>query len=190
MTKKDDNTIKVNIGDSADKKRSAGKRAKTEKEQKEKKESAAKKDSKEQEYLDQLQRLQADFTNYKRRVERDWKEATMIAKADMSLKFISVIDDLERVIVHHENDEMIETQGVKMILQKCRKLLKDEGVEQIDAVGEVFDPELHAAVTVEHVDEDKDDIILEEWQKGYIFGDRLLRPSQVKVGRFQPEQGE
>lgn len=178
MTKKEDDKIEVNIESSEKKKKSANKKAESEQ------------PSKENEYLEQLQRLQAEFSNYRRRVEREWKEVSMIGKADMALKFISVIDDLERVISHHETDAMIETEGVKMILQKCRKLLNDEGVEAIDAVGEVFDPERHAAVTVENVDEDRDDIVLEEWQKGYVFGDRLLRPSQVKVGRYQPEPGE
>ncbi|MBN2415008.1 nucleotide exchange factor GrpE [bacterium] len=178
MMKPEDDRIEVNSDDSGERKKPAKKKAEP------------KQASKEDQYLEQLQRLQAEFTNYRRRVEKEWKEVAVMAKADMALKFISVIDDLERVIVHHETDAMIETEGVKMILQKCRKLLSDEGVEVIDAVGEVFDPERHAAVTVENVDEERDDIVLEEWQKGYVIGDRLLRPSQVKVGRYQSESGE
>jgi len=184
MTKKDNNEVKVKIDEPVEPDKNTKKKKKADKPAK------VKKSNKEAEYLEQLQRLQAEFQNYKRRIERDWKDIALVAKADMSLKFISIIDDLERVLSHHEDDKMIEKDGVKLIFQKCQKLLKDEGVNEIKAVGEVFDPKLHAAVMVEDVDEDKDDIILEDWQKGYVFGERLLRPSQVKVGRHQPEDGE
>lgn len=178
MAKKEKDEVNINIQDGADSRDTGQKEEKPEKQ------------DKAGEYLEQLQRLQAEFSNYRRRVEREWKEVSQIAKAGLSLKFVSVVDDLERLLEHHENDRMIETEGVRMILQKCRKLLDEEGVQPINAVGEVFDPEKHAAVTVESVDEDRDDIVLEEWQKGYIFGERLLRPSQVKVGRYQPEAGD
>ena len=134
-------------------------------------------------YLDQLQRLQAEFANYRKRTEKEWSMVFTRAKADMAAKLLQVLDDFDRLTNHHELDETAPMEGVLLIQQKMKKILQDEGVEMIEALDKPFDPEIHEAVSVEETDEDKDDMVVAEWQKGYKIGDILLRPSRVKVGR-------
>lgn len=134
---------------------------------------------------DQLQRLQAEFVNYKKRVERDWQSVYARSKGELATKLLPVLDDFDRLLVHHAADATVDRAGVDLIVQKLVKALTDEGLELVPAVGHPFDPELHQAVAMAPVDEDQDGTIVEEWQKGYRFAERLLRPSQVKVGRFE-----
>ncbi len=137
-------------------------------------------------YLDKLQRVQAEFINYKRRTEEEWARVGSKVRCDLLKKFLPVLDDFERFIEHHPEEDEGPGKGMRLILQKFRKVFLEEGVEEICAVGNEFDPEQHQAVCAEPVDPEKDNIILEEWQKGYRLGDRLLRPSQVKVGQCRP----
>ena len=145
----------------------------------------------EENYLDHIKRLQAEFKNYKKRMEKDWARAKILAKADVIKKLLPVSDDFERLLAHHKDEEMVETGGVRLIFQKMIKVFEEEGLEPIAAEGEPFDPEFHCALATEDVDDiEKDDIILEEWQKGYFLGDKLLRPSQVKVARYTGDEQE
>jgi len=134
---------------------------------------------------DQLQRLQAEFSNYKRRTEKEWAGVLARAKGDFALKLLPALDDFERLLSHHEADAHVDRKGVMLIVQKIEKAMTDEGLEHIPAMGESFDPEIHQAIAVESVAIDQDDTVVQEWQKGYRFSGRLLRPSQVKVGRHQ-----
>lgn len=135
---------------------------------------------------DQLKRLQAEFMNYKRRVEKEKDEIGQFSKGNLILSILPVVDDLERLIGHHKNDEMATIESVRLIYQKLVKTLKDEGLETIESTGADFNPECHEALSVEAVEENLDHKILEEWQKGYRFKDRLIRPSRVKVGKYTP----
>lgn len=134
---------------------------------------------------DQLQRLQAEFSNYKRRTEKEWAGVLARAKGDMALKLLPVLDDFERLLDHHAEDVQVDREGVHLIVQKMIKAMTEEGLEVVAAVGQAFDPELHQAIALEDVDADQDEMVIEQWQKGYRLGGRLLRPSQVKVGRHQ-----
>ena len=133
--------------------------------------------------LEQLQRLQAEFLNYKRRVEKEKDEIGRYAKGNLILSILPVVDDFDRMIEHHANDETVTIESVRLIQQKLSKILLDEGLEPIECVGEEFDPECHEALGVQEVEEEQDHKVLEEWQKGYIYKDRLIRPSRVKVGK-------
>ena len=136
-------------------------------------------------YLDQLQRLQAEFTNYRKRTDREKETLGNFIRGSFIQTLIPVIDDLDLMLQHHEKDKAIPFDGITMIVQKFHKILTDQGLETIDALGEVFNPEYHEALAVKETDNpDEDDIIIEEWQKGYKFHDQLIRPSRVKVNRY------
>ena len=134
------------------------------------------------EYLDHLQRLQAEFQNYRKRIDKDREQLHAFAQRGMILNLLPVIDDLERLLAHPGGIEDMEP--VRLIYQKLLKVLSDSGVEPIPAKGEAFDPAIHEAVGVEPVGEEMADRVMEEWQKGYRLGGALLRPSRVKVGQF------
>ncbi len=139
-------------------------------------------------YLGELKRIQAEFINYKRRTQEEWARVGVKARCELLKKFLPVLDDFERFIEHHPENDEGSGKGMSLILQKFRKVFQEEGVVEISALGNEFDPEQHQAVCAEPVDPEKDNIILEEWQKGYRLGDCLLRPSQVKVGQCQASQ--
>jgi len=137
--------------------------------------------SEESRYLDQLQRLQAEFVNYKKRVEKEKLELSDYFKSELVGSLLPVIDDFERML-DHTNDEDNEFQkGVKLIYQKFIDILKEQGLKPIECVGQKFDPSLHEAVLIENSENGEDEIVAEEWRKGYKFNNRLLRPAQVKV---------
>lgn len=137
-----------------------------------------------QDYLNHLKRLQAEFTNYKARVDKERVALYDLAKSDLIAKILPVIDDLDRMIDHHEEDKTCEVNAIQLIVQKFKKTLTDEGLEEIECEGQPFNPEIHEALGVAETDEDKDGIILQEWQKGYKYGDRLVRASRVQVGKY------
>ena len=134
--------------------------------------------------LEQLQRLQAEFSNYKKRTEKERDQLYLLAKGDMILKILPVLDDFERMFAHHENHDQIQCEGIKLIVNKLKKILAEEGLEEIQPVGKQFDPDLHEAVGIEHTDEKHENLVLEEWRKGYQYHGKLLRPSHVKVGKY------
>ncbi len=134
-------------------------------------------------YVEHLQRLQAEFDNYRRRVDKERESMFAMAKGDLIQKILSVVDDLERMLDHHPEDGH-RTDGVRLIFKNLTKILSDEGLEEVPSLGMPFDPEVHEAVGVEETGEDQDGMVVEEWQKGYRFGSRLLRPSRVKVGKY------
>jgi molecular chaperone GrpE len=141
-------------------------------------------------YLDQLQRLQAEFSNYRKRVEKERETLFSIAKGEIVSKLLTVLDDFERMVDHHQKNGQCSIDGVNLIYQNFKKVLSEEGLEVIPSIGERFDPDFHEAVGVEKTEEDRDGLVVEEWQKGYRFGGKLLRPSRVKVGRHIQEAGD
>jgi len=141
-------------------------------------------------YKDQLQRLQAEFSNYKRRVEKERECDFKSAKSLIVQNLLPVLDDFERMVDHHENEMDCNLEGVQLIYQKLKKILLDEKLEEIVSVGHLFDPEYHEAVSVLETLPEKDGIVLEEWQKGYKFAGKLIRPSRVTVGKGTENRGD
>lgn len=139
-----------------------------------------------QKYLQQLQMLQAEFQNYKKRVEREKKEISRYIKGDFIRKLLPVIDDLDRSLQNHEDEK--EFEGFRLINEKLMLILKEEGLEEVAAGGNDFDPNYHDALYTQEVEDEADDgKVLEEWEKGYFFQGTLLRPSKVKVGKIKEE---
>ncbi len=131
------------------------------------------------ELTNDLQRLQAEFENYRKRVEKEKKEYCKYAKNDIILELLTIIDNFELALKSIKEDNEV-AKGVKMIHGQLFTLLEKEGVKQIECVGEQFNPHLHEALLTER-SEEKENTIIEELQKGYMLHDKLLRHSKVKI---------
>ena len=133
-------------------------------------------------YLANWQRTQADFINYKKRTEQEKTEMVEFASSTLILNLLSALDDLDRALasVPPELLESSWTEGIKLIYNKFKATLEAQGLTEIEAKGEPFDPRLHEAVMGQ---EGEDGIVIEEIQKGYKFRDRVIRPSMVVVGK-------
>lgn len=134
------------------------------------------------EYLDSLQRERAAFQNYRRRVERERAEQAQLIAGDLLLKLLPTLDDFYRAmdaVPQSERDQWLE--GIALILRKFERFLADEGVEEIPALGQPFDPALHEAVGVDHDSGAASGTITAVLQRGYRMGDRVLRPALVRV---------
>jgi molecular chaperone GrpE len=136
------------------------------------------------EYKDLLLRKSAEFDNYRKRVERDRQAVSDAAAASMLQELLPLIDDLERALkAEAGNDVESYRRGVELILGKLNEILRRRGVRPIEALGADFDPHYHQAVVHEHADGKREGEIIEEFRRGYMLGDRLLRPSMVKVAK-------
>ena len=144
------------------------------------------------EYLDGWQRAQAEFSNYKKRQESE--RAHMIARANAGLlrKLLPVLDDFERAMTTLPSglSKMTWCEGILLIKHKLDAILESEGVEPIETEGQMFDPCYHEAVTYEEVAGYEDGQIIGEVQRGYILGERVLRPALVRVARAPEPQPE
>jgi molecular chaperone GrpE len=135
-----------------------------------------------EEYLASWQRAQADFANYKRRTEEERQDFSRYANAQLILSMLPVLDDLERALdagLPADADQQGWLEGIRMVERKFRTILEGQGIKPIQAVGEPFDPNLHEALRQA---EGEEGIVVEEFQKGYMMNDRVLRPAQVVVG--------
>ncbi|QSX08867.1 nucleotide exchange factor GrpE [Alkalibacter rhizosphaerae] len=136
-----------------------------------------------QELMNRLIRMQADFDNYKKRTTKEKEDIFKYALEDFSLKMLPVLDNLERAIQalddSHVKDEY--ANGVRMVLKQLLDVLEKEGLTEILCNGESFDPNLHHGVTVEDSDDHEDDEIIDVFQKGYKFKEKVIRPAMVKI---------
>lgn len=124
-------------------------------------------------------RLKADFANYRRRSLEDQQRLRRQAVEETILKILPVLDNLERAVGSPGEKRSLLT-GVEMVVRQFQGILKEEGIVPIAALGEAFDPSKHEAFSREEAEE-PENTILEELQKGYLFGEKTLRPSLVKV---------
>jgi molecular chaperone GrpE len=135
------------------------------------------------------QRTQADFINYKKRSEREKADLGKYANSELMLKLLPALDDLERALaaIPPRQSKLSWVEGVRLIERKLRTILEGEGLSQIEALGEPFDPHFHEAVMQGKGEEGT---VVEEIQKGYRLHDRVIRPSRVVVGSGkEDEQG-
>ena len=130
--------------------------------------------SKEQEYLERLQRLQAEFENYQKRTEKEKQENLINANSNIIFQLLEVLDTFELALKHNKD------LGVQLIYRDLISILKKQGLKTIDATG-VFNPKIHEVVL--KVGEDNTGVIIEELQKGYLLNNKLLRASKVKIGK-------
>ena len=132
------------------------------------------------ELQDRLLRRQADFENFRKRAERDRSEFLQFAGMDFASEMLPVLDDFERAL-RAESADPGYAKGIELIYNRLFDILKKMGLEPMDTVGKTFDPNLHQAVERVETDQSPDQSILGEFQKGYNFKGKLLRPAMVKV---------
>jgi molecular chaperone GrpE len=136
------------------------------------------------EYYDRLLRKTAEFDNYRRRLERERREQADQAVVRLLQELLLVVDDFDRAAsVEPGADADAYRKGVGLIHAKLHDLLKKYGVKPIEALGAQFDPNLHQAVVHEESPDHQDGEVIAELQRGYMIGDRLLRPAMVKVAK-------
>lgn len=140
------------------------------------------------ELKDRLARRQADFENYRKRVERERTETYNRVVADVTTKLLPVLDNLKRALEAESSVEAAESDefrhflsGVDLICKQLNGVLEALGVKPVPAVGEKFDPHVHEAVVTEATDEFEPDTVMQEIVAGYRLGDKLIRPALVKV---------
>ncbi len=138
-------------------------------------------------YLANWQRAQADYINYKRRSEQQIEEVSKFANTTITLSLLPILDDMERALasVPSKLAKLSWIDGVRLIERKLRMSLEAQGLSQIKALGEPFDPNLHEAAMY---GKGKEGIIIEELQKGYKLHDRVIRPAMVVVGNEEEKE--
>ena len=135
-------------------------------------------------YRDRLLRMTAEFDNYRKRVDRERRESAEYAAASLVEELLPILDDFERALATDAGpDAAPYREGVGLIHRRLLDLLARRGVRPIEVEGQDFDPEWHQAVVYEPVAGYRDGQIIEELRRGYRMGDRLLRPSMVKVAK-------
>ena len=137
------------------------------------------------EYYDRLLRNTAEFDNYRKRTDRERQTVTEAAAASIITELLPLVDDLERALKAEAGTEAAEAyrRGVELIHKQLSEILRKRGVRVIDAVGADFDPHYHEAVVYEPAEGRREGEVIEEFRRGYMLGDRLLRPSMVKVAK-------
>lgn len=139
--------------------------------------------SKASEYKDGWMRSQAEFQNYKKRIERDNEMMYSSMKGDIIKKVLPALDDLERALQNRPSDSGAWVSGIELIQKKLISILESEGVRKIDAQGAPFDPNFHEAISHESVEGFESGHVIAVVQNGYMLGDRVIRPALVRVAQ-------
>jgi len=134
------------------------------------------------ENLDGWQRSQAEFVNYKNRIQRDRETDYASMKGDIIKKVLPVLDDLERALANRPDDDAW-ADGMELIARKFQTVLEAEGVKRIEAAGQPFDPNFHEAISSEPNGEVESGHVIAVVQNGYVLGERVIRPAMVRVAQ-------
>ena len=136
-----------------------------------------------QETRDKHLRLAAEFENFKKRTTRERSESIKFSNERILNDFLSIVDNLDRALQHAKEGSEGESlvQGVELVHKQCTDLLARFNVTAVDAVGAQFDPVVHQAVSQVETDEHPENTVADEFQRGYLLHDRLLRPALVTV---------
>jgi len=128
-------------------------------------------------------RVLADLDNWRKRSARDTANAVGKAQSDVVIEFLPVLDNLELALAHATEKAGIEgmREGVAMVLKQFRSALTKFGIQELDASGHPFDPAFHEAMAQNPSDEVPPGFVIKQWQKGFMLGDRLIRPCRVVV---------
>src|SRR5262249_4116207 len=136
-------------------------------------------------YYDRLLRKTAEFDNYRKRTERERIQLSEAAAADLLTELLPLVDDLERALKAEAGTDTGEgiRKGVELIHKRLLEVLRKRGVTPIETLGADFDPHYHMAVAHEAAEGRREGEVIEEFRRGYMLGDRLLRPAMVKVAK-------
>lgn len=134
---------------------------------------------------DQLLRLAAEYDNYRKRREREVNNIIINANADLILRLLPILDDLDRMVeataTGVDADSLVE--GLKLLQKNLMKVLEDEGLQPMQSLGQPFDPEKHEALLHVVDEKEKENTVIDEHKKGYLFKDRVLRHAHVIVSK-------
>ncbi len=141
-------------------------------------------------YLDQLLRTKAEFMNYQKRMAKESESTSQFAVQSLILDFLPELDNFDRALKLADSTKDIKkfVEGIKLIEEQLFKVLGKYGVEPIETVGKEFDPNLHEAVMEEENNEKPHHTIIEEFQRGFLLKERVIRPSKVKVSKRTIEE--
>jgi molecular chaperone GrpE len=134
---------------------------------------------------DRLLRTAAEFDNYRKRVERERRDLADYMKADILAEILPIVDNFERALQAPSSDIDSLRKGVELIHKQMHDFLRKRGVTPIEALGADFDPNFHQAVIHETSPSHREGEVIEELQRGYMLGDKLLRPAMVKVAKTE-----
>jgi len=129
-------------------------------------------------YLDDLRRLQAEFENYRKRMMREQSMLADRASARVIERILPILDNFEAAIAHGEGGA-----GVEMVYKELRRVLEEEGLKEIEALNEPFDPRVHEAFEAHEDESVSEPTVASVMRRGYLLGDRVLRPAMVSVAR-------
>lgn len=151
------------------------------------KEEIQEKDNKISELTEDLQRLQAEFENYKKRSEKSCTEFKQYAKQEIILKILSTIDSFELALKNTKDNEKF-VQGIELIFSQLMNVLESEGVRHIECIGKDFDPYKHEVLLQTESNEEDQGKVIDELMKGYMINDKVLRYAKVKIGKAKKEE--
>jgi len=138
------------------------------------------------EYKDRYVRLYAEFENARKRMEREKSEFVRYANEELICDFLNILDDLERCVVaaqtQKENNQAF-LKGVELVMAHIYDMLKRQGVKPIEAQGKTFDPHAHEILMQVESESHDDAVVIEEFQKGYTYNDKVIRTAKVKVAK-------
>jgi len=144
-------------------------------------------------YKDKFVRLFAEFDNARKRMDREKMEFVKYANEGLITEFLEVMDNLERSVQaakENHQDYSAFLKGIEIVMKQINGLLQSNNVKPIDTAGKSFDPHCHEVLMQEETEEFEDGKIIEEFQKGFMLGDRVVRTSKVKVAKKKESSGE
>ncbi len=139
---------------------------------------------------DMFLRNQAELENFKRRTQEERMKERKYAQQYILMKLIDLNDNFSRALNSNDGDYKGLKEGLTLIMSQLSSILEDESVKKIESVGKEFDPNFHQAVMTSNEADLDDDIVAEEFQIGYMYKDRVLRPSMVKVNKIENNEIE
>jgi len=144
------------------------------------------------ENYDRFLRMAADLENYKKRAAKEKEDYLKFSNEDLIKAILPFIDNLERAVNHAEkvNDTGVMIEGVRLTIQQILQTLNKFGLSSFESVGKPFDPAMHEAMLVVETDQHEPNQVLEEFQKGYLLYNRLLRPASVSVTKLPEREAE
>ena len=130
-------------------------------------------------------KVHADYENFRRRLEKEKSDHMKFANEDIMAQLFPIVDNFDMALDAMETakDKEAVMDGIKLVQKEFHRILEDNGIEKIKTEGEVFDPNVHEAVSVVETDEYPEDTVVEEVRAGYLLNGRLLRPAQVRVAK-------
>ena len=138
----------------------------------------------------QLQRVSADYANYQKRAPKQISDTIAYEKEMIIKTFLPILDNLEHTLQNADQAENADVlvEGIRIVYDQMLDVLKSHSIEPVEAVGKKFDPAMHQAMMRKTQPDQKEDIVLEEFQKGYTLNGRVIRPSKVIVNKLEPEK--